>query len=449
MSGFLGIDIGTSKTAAVVVDAEGTVLASCSRVHGASVGGLAEGHVEQEVDVLLNSAREAVAGLPLAVRTMLTAVGVSGQMHGVVLVDREGSACGRLVNWQDRRCDAAFLARLADATGHRLRTGYGCATLAWLQAHGGLPKDAVGSCTIHDLLVCRLCGCSRPVCDPTNAASWGLFDLASASWDSAAVASAGLPDGILPDIVPSGSITGELCGPEAASFGLPAGIPVCVALGDNQASLLATLRDAEHELALTLGTGGQLSSVGAAGARPEALSGNAPYEYRPYPGGRLLCVASSLCGGSAWKWLADTVQRMLQDTGRQELVEDELYALLNEAGKSAKEELTVHPHFLGERHDPALRGSIEGIDLANCSLAALARGLARGIVANLQSMLPERAHAGRTRVVLSGNALRRNPLLRQMAGEVLQMETVLSDRIEEAAVGAAILAGGLCRNRVT
>jgi sedoheptulokinase len=108
--------------------------------------------------------------------------------------------------------------------------------------------------------------------------------------------------------------------------------------------------------------------------------------------------------------------------------------------------ISVCPHFLGERHDPNRRGSIEGISLDNLSLGGLARALAHGICANLRDMLPAHLREGRTRLVASGNALDRNPLLRQAAEEVFGMPVLMGAPREAASVGAARLAAQAARN---
>ena len=477
---FLGIDIGTSKVAAVIADDAGAVPA-------AGQGGLTPGrpavvslpHVadlqaappraEQDATALLDAAWAAVQDLPADLRRQVRAVGVTGQMHGMVLVDAHGAAYSPLITWQDgRAAEAGFLDGLRSRTGYQLSTGYGCATLAWLVRHGVMPPEAIGAATIHDLAVARLSGLARPVTDPTDAASWGLFDLASLAWDGAAVAAAGIPPRLLPEVRPCGSRAGALRAEMAARLGLPAGIPVAVAIGDNQASLLATLRQPEKELALTLGTGGQVSAVLAAGAAIDWCKAPGPYEYRPYPGGRYAVVAASLCGGAAWAWLADSIGRWMSDLGVVAPDRDELFAMLNVLGLESPDIVEVRPHFLGERHRPDLRGSIEGLTLGNFTLGAVAKGLARGILTNLRDMLPQEVLMGpalalpskaglrrggsatglrRERVVASGNALRHNPLLQRAAEEVFGLPLVLTDGREEAALGAARLASELCEAR--
>jgi len=429
----LGLDIGTSKIAAVLVDDESSVRAVVSQPHAARFP-VPDGRAEQDVTVLEEAAWRCARELPAELRRQVRAVGLTGQMHGVLLVDAAGQAISPLITWQDGRCDEAFLRELREKTGYRLSSGFGCATLAWLREHNELPPTAAGACTIHDYLTARLCGLPHPVTDPTDAASWGLFDLRALEWDFTAVARADIARRLLPEVRPSGSLAGHVVPEMAERLGIPAGIPIAVALGDHQASLLATLREPERELALTLGTGGQLSAV-----MPSLGTAGETWEYRPYPGRRYLVTAASLCGGAAWAWLAEAVQAWLRDLSLPYLADDPLYEKLNEVGLAATDELTVHPAFLGERHDSTLRGRIEGIDLRNFTLGPLARGLARGILTNLRDMLPAAAYAGRTRLLGSGNALRRNPLLQRLAEEVFDLPLVLTEGREEAATGAAVL----------
>jgi sedoheptulokinase len=396
------------------------------------------GLAEQDPSRLVEAVSQAVQALPADPRRAAAAVGVTGQMHGVLLVDVDGQAVSPLITWQDLRCEqAGFLADLKRRTGYAPNTGFGCATLAHLAAHGQLPTAAVSSGTIADWLVTRLCDRPRCVIDPTNAASWGLFDLAGLRWDMQAVKAAEIPTGLLPEVVPCSTNAGRLCEAMAQRLGTPAGIPVAVSLGDNQASLLATLTQPDVELGLTLGTGGQLSAVMRAGWKVTALGAGARFEHRPYVGGRYVAVASALCGGSAWRWLAGSVENWLASLDVKGPTLDQLYARLDELGLRAAGRLEFHPHFRGERYDGALRGSISGIGIEHLTLGNLARGLARGIVENLVSMLPPEVLEGRSRVVGSGNALRRSRLLRAMAEEVLGADLVMSEQEEEAACGAA------------
>ncbi|HUW82628.1 MAG TPA: FGGY family carbohydrate kinase [Phycisphaerae bacterium] len=439
----LGIDIGTTKIAAAVIDAAGRVHACVSRPHQADMQSPA-GRSEQDPVALLAVARACVLELPGDLRAAVRAVGVTGQMHGIVLLDAAGQPVSPLVTWQDQRClEGDFLSRVAHCTGHVLRTGFGLATLAWLVEHGNVPPVAKSCATIGNLLAAHLCGLSRSMIDPTDAAAWGLFDLATMGWDGRAVESVGIDIRMLPDLTPCGAAAGDVTGKSAKQWRLPAGTPVAVGIGDNQASLLATLDDCEHQLALTIGTGAQVSAVMPKGFHPSRPAADSPYEHRPYPGERLAIVAASLSGGVAWAWLARTVLRWQQDLGQPAIDGSAVYARLNELGAQADDGLLFEPLFAGERHAPTRRATISSIDLDNFGLGSVARALARGIVRNLKSMLPPEAFAERREVVGSGNALRRNSLLAQMVTEEFELPLRLRSDREEAAVGAALNAAGL------
>jgi sugar (pentulose or hexulose) kinase len=109
---------------------------------------------------------------------------------------------------------------------------------------------------------------------------------------------------------------------------------------------------------------------------------------------------------------------------------------------SSRSKLVVAPKFSGERHDTTLRGTIIGIDHSNMNqLGVFVLSLVRGIVRSLVDMLPAGSLAGRRRVVASGNAIRHSQLFRRVIEAEFGLPLViLSEHIEEAAVGAAKLA---------
>ncbi len=441
-----GIDIGTTKVAAVLFDpAAGRSLRQVSIPHEAAIPAAEPGGAEQDAEKLIQTAARAVRELGSEALARVRGLGVTGQMHGVVLVKAGLRACSPLFTWQDRRVPPEFLAALRERTGRpELRPGFGAVTLAWLFARRQAPGDAIAACTIHDLLVGRLCGLRRPVTDPTNAESWGAFEPDKGDWNRPAWRAAGVPLPLLPRLVPSGARAGEITAAAAAQFGLPAGIPVAAAIGDNQASIAAALRnhDAAETLVLTLGTGGQLSAV-ATDAVPDPPAPGDPFELRSYPGGRRVVVAAALCGGSAWKWLAETACSWCRDLGLPAPAESTVYARLNQLGAEAGPDargLRVLPRFLGERNAPEERGVITGIDTGNMTLGTLARALAFGIIQNLFEMFPNTVLEQRRQVVGTGNALRRNPLLQQAVREISSLPLFLSEDREEAATGAAWLA---------
>lgn len=424
MSGaFLGVDCGTGKVAIAVVDSAGVQLHAASRPHSADLAAPTGRH-EQDAERIIATAEALVRDVPADLRATIAGIGFTGQMHGVVLHDATGKPLSPLVTWQDRRAaeDPAFLSSL----GRPLNPGFGMATLAWWGRRGELPAKARAA-TIHGLLAARWGMLDHAPIDPTDAAAWGGLGLVP-----------GVTADVLPSSVGHGAVIGLLTPVAANDLGLNAGITLHAPLGDNQASVRATLSDAAHDLGFTVGTGCQLAAL-VPRSTTIAL-GHA--ERRPYDAQHDLIVAAPLCGGAAWRWLAETAASWIADLGHPEPPLDVMYARLDELGLAADDALTFAPHLLGERHDGTLTGTLAGLRLDHGSLGQIARAVARGISANARDLLPSAARQGRTRVIASGNALRRSTLLRTMAERELGLPLVLSGRSEEAATGAALVARG-------
>ena len=422
----LGVDCGTSKVAVAVVDQAGAAVHSGSMLHHAQRPG-APGRFEQDGELICRTATRLVRDVPEPIRQQVAAIGLTGQMHGVILHDDALQARSALITWQDRRTleDPAFLPSLRHPRA--LHAGYGIATLSWLARRGELPGEVMAA-TIHGFIAARWCEAGRSCIDPTDAQAWGGL-----------LAVSDVPAGILPTCVDHGAKIGELSRQAAGELGLGAGIPIAAPLGDNQASLRATLVDPASELAFTVGTGCQLSAVVPRGA----LSSYGTSDLRPFDARHDVLVAAPLCGGAAWLWLAERAISWIEDLGLPAPTLDEALGRLDRLGLAADDRLVMRPHLAGERHDPRLTGSLSGLTLDNGRIGEIARALARGIAATAREMLPAAAWHGRIRLMASGNALRRSALLRTMAEAELGLPLVLREPCEEAAIGAALVARAL------
>ncbi len=440
----LGLDIGTSKVAALLSDLKGQIVAVELSQHDTWVLSAIKGRREQDTEKLLDLTWELTGNLPEDARKKVRSIGISGQMHGVLPVDARGQVLGPLVTWQDARCleKDGFLTDINSRSGARLSSGYGCATAVWLKTEGQMPDGCRSLSSPGALAAARLCGMQRPVVDATDAASWGAFNIEGGDWDLAALESLGLDAALFPAVNRGGPI-GTLDKTMASALGLQTGIPVCASIGDNQAALLATLENPVQDLALTVGTGAQLSSVVLNEECP-VVPAEARWECRPFMDGRKLMVAASLAGGSAWTWLAETVRSWLDGLNAQVPSREALFARLNHLGLISTSSVDFAPHFSGERFDPNLRASIAGLDLTPMDLGAVARGLAKGIIRNLKDMMPEEALKSRKNIIASGNAMRRNPLLVKAAEEVMGMQVTITGGREESALGAALHAARIC-----
>ena len=425
-----GLDIGTTTVGGVAMDAAAGRPLSSTVWPNRGAEGRPTG--EQDPDAIVRQLEQLVAALT-ARHGKPAAIGVSGQMHGILYVDSSGVAVSPLYTWQDRRGTLpagggeTIAGRLSRLSGYKIATGYGLATHAALASTGELPPRAKRLCTIADYAAMRLAGVEAPATDASNAASLGCFDVERGDFDRAAIARAGLDPAWLPSVRPSAERIGRT----------KAGAVVCNGIGDNQASVLGAVRDLRGSVLLNVGTGGQMS-VYADEYRP------APgLDVRPFPGGGFLLVGASLAGGKAYAMLERFFRGALAAFGG--AADRELYDAMERMASApedgAAEPPLVRTQFYGTREHPQSRGRIEGIGPDNFTPAHLVRGFLRGMVEELYEfymLLPDELRRRRASLVGAGNGLRRNLMLRRCCEERFALPLALPPFEEEAATGAAL-----------
>lgn len=450
MAHVLGLDIGTTTVSGVVVDtADGRQIARAGHAHHADVA-LASADqadwAEQDPAKLWQAACDVLAELTGSADADISAIGLTGQMHGLILVDADNDPVGNLITWQDGRTAGMIDALLASATdqawsvtGCRLAAGYMAATLAWLTRHDALPASARRVCFIHDWVAARLAG-TEPCTDPSDAASAGIFDLRAKTWSPELTSDLDLPEHLLPSVRESGDVIGHLPAKLAGTIGLRPGIPVCNAIGDNQASYLGSVADPDRTILINIGTGGQISWIVDDVSRAPGM------EVRYLPIDRLFAVGAGTCGGRTYAWLAGVYRQILAALAGREPDDESLYDKMNALAAAAPADasgLRFRPTLTGTRLEPQLRGELTNIDLSNLTPANLTRAVLTGVVDELLAFYetcdPAR-RSSHTRVVGSGNALRRNRVLCQILSERLGMPVKIPVHLEEAAHGAALLA---------
>ena len=455
----LGLDVGTTTITALAVDiASGKIAARSTRSNDAEItspGDKARGYSEWDARRIAAAALAALGEMAAALGTdarQAVALGLTGQQHGVVLVDERLDPLGPFINWQDRRTEAVNPASgqtwlhdirqsagtaTRERTGCTLSAGYMGATLSWLRANGGLPAGAT-ACFIVDYVAAILTG-KRPVTDATSAASSGLFDVSQGTWDREVLETLSLPAELFPAIGQAGEPLGPLLADRAAETGLPSGLPVCAGLGDNQAAFYGSVADLENSVLVNVGTGGQVAAFSARFVYSERL------ETRPFPGGYLLASAG-LCGGRTYAIL-ERFFRLACGMAPGAAPTGSLFEAMNALAASAPpgaSGLTCEPLFTGTRSEPELRASFSGISADNFTPAHLTRALVEGMARVFRQGYDDIALAlggRRAKLVGAGNGLRENAVLATAVADAFRMPLSLCDRREEAAFGAALLAG--------
>ena len=446
---YLGLDMGTTTITAVVLDVDTgeviTVQSAANVCEVTSVDDKKDGRSEWDVEGLALD----VMKRTVDVAGQVDGVGVTGQMHGMLVVDERGNSTGPFVGWQDRRGMDAFgevtfveyMQEMAKnlgvfERGCRPHPGYLGTTLFWLTQEGRLPDGAMAS-FLPDWIVSRLTNTDL-VTDATNAAGSGLYDTVDGIWREDLIERLDLSVDQLPEVVKSGSPVGSVIREVSDVTGFLDGTPVCAACGDNQASFAGSVGDYTGSVLVNVGTGGQVSAY-----VPET-KGTAELEARPFMDGGFLLVGAGLVGGRSYAWLRDFFRGIGQALyGGSE--DEDLYEAMNQLAADVpkgSDGLICEPLFTGTRREPDRRGIWSGVGTSNFSPGHMTRALMEGLAkqfATLYGEMDQMGVGGRTALIGAGNGIRKNALLREILEDRFEMAMRVPRYTEEAAFGAALM----------
>lgn len=426
----LGIDIGTTTISAVVADSKNKEVIQAYTVENQSF--LKSEKVWEKVQNPQSILEKTSALLENILNEYpdIKSIGLTGQMHGILYVDAQGKAVSPLYTWQDARGNQPLLKGkslcqiLQEDYGKKAYTGYGLITHLYQFMTQKIPRQAVSFCTIMDYLGMALTGQKEALVHTSNAAGFGLFDVQNGCFYEDILEQMGVGNAMLP------KITGEL-----SILGTYKEIPVCTAIGDNQASFLGSVENPENSILLNMGTGGQVSVCSEDFYEAEEI------EARPYLGNKYLLVGSSLCGGRAYALLESFFRQYAEVLGISGVNHYAVMEHLLRTRKVEEEGLHIDTRFSGTREYPDRRGSIQNIGIDNFTPAAFILGILEGMTEELYEMYQEiekGLKSPRTQIVGSGNGIRRNSSLQQLMKQRFSMEFHLAEHTEEAALGAAM-----------
>jgi len=443
----VSLDIGTSNLCALALSCESLQpVAICSQINDTEVRELPAGYHEQDPlrirDLCLKLIRDALSDEAVR-KNEVVGIGITGQMHGVLLVNSDLEPKTNLITWRDQRtlesgrpgyineAVEAFGADIQQRTGCRLHSGYGGATLHWLAKNNELAEGTI-ALTIADYVAGYLTGVVAT--EATHAASWGIFNLGEGAWDTEAVNKLGITKDVLPTVHSTARPLGSVLPALAQQLGLGNNVQVCSPLGDNQASIIGAAGFAGDAAVFNLGTGGQISIPQSDYKFVET------FETRPMPFGGFILVGASLCGGWAYECLQKFIQATVKEFAGVELSDEEIYKRMNAVAEETPEGasgISVDTRFSGTRIEPNLRGSIRGIGVENFIPANLTRGFIEGMVRELADMVSAAGVKDFTRIIASGNAVRKNSVVSDVIESIFGLPCYISTNREAAARGAA------------
>ena len=427
----LGIDLGTSQVKALVMTPGGEILGrGRAGYRVVSPGeGLAETDPAEWWRATVAAVREALADASADVE--VAAVGVDGQMHGVVLADADGAAVRPGILWLDRRAEAEAArygelpAELTRPLGNQASAGMAGPMLSWLVAREpDVLRRARWALQPKDWVRMRLTGLAAT--DPTDASGTLLFDLARGVWADGVIAALGLPAEKLPPVLRATQVAGQLLPGPASELGLTPGSPVAVGAADTAAALYAAdLGEGDGRegwALLTVGTGGQwMVPEGefrpTAGTNVFAAVGGGFYRLAPVQNAGVALDWVRAVLGVSWQQLYDTAWRPWRaDTP------------------------VFLPYLARERWDPTMAGTWAGLTLAH-TREDLMRGAIEGVAFLLRKRLDDLRAAGhQPEAVLLGGGGATHPAWRQLLADVLALPLHPGDTSWLSAAGAARVA---------
>ena len=437
----LGIDISTTGAKALLVDHDGRVVGSATTPLSLSTPHplWSEQDPREWWTATTNSIKQALVTANASAADVV-AIGLTGQMHGLVLLDADGEVLRPAILWNDQRCGAECdeirarlsRAKLVQITGNDALTGFTAPKILWVETHEPeiyrrtrhvlLPKDYIRYKLTGTLAM-----------DKADGSGTMLFDLRKRTWSSEILSALNISPDWLPQTFEGHETTGEVTREAAVLTGLSPGTVVVAGGGDQSAQAVGTGVVRPGTIAVTLGTSGVVFA-----ATESALI---------EPEGRL----HAFCHAVADRWHLMGV--MLSAAGSLQWYRDKLACDRNFAGlvdeaaqvPVGSEGLIFLPYLSGERTphpDPFARGAWIGLTMRH-GQAHLTRSILEGVAFGIKDMFCLMRDAGLGSVdevrVSGGGA--KSSLWRQILADTLNADLVTVNTTEGAAYGAALLAG--------
>jgi len=439
---FLGLDIGTSSVKAILVRPSGEVEASATAP--LSLQTPQPGWAEQDPEAWWAASRTAISDL-LARRpdARVAAVGISGQMHSSVFLDKGGAVIRPALLWCDGRTAVECRqieervggeAKLREWVCNAALEGFTLPKVLWLRNHEPAAFARLAAVTLaKDFVRLRLTGILAT--EPSDASGTLLFDPAHVRWSREMLAAVGLSPSLLPDVGGSAEVLGRVNDTAAKLTGLQPGTPVVGGGADNACGAAGVGAITPGEAAASWGTSG---TVLAPTTEPRVDPKLRAHTFCHVAPGVWYVIGVVLSAGGAFAWYRDQCARELAESERDQLLVAEASAV-----PPGADGVTFLPYLQGERtpyRDSSLRAAFVGLSLAHAR-GHLSRAVLEGVCFALRDsvMILKELELMPSSLLLTGGGAK-NPFIRQLQADIFGLPVTTVNREEGGAYGAALLA---------
>ena len=446
----LGIDIGTSGTKTVLFGADGKLIASHTAEYQMYQpnNGWAEQDASDWWAATVEGIRR-VLEISGANASLIRGIGLSGQMHGLVMLDKDGNVLRRSIIWCDQRTSAEVgqieklvgAKRLIEITANPAMTGFTAAKILWVQnnepdiyekcAHILLPKDYIRY---------KLTG--EFATEVSDAAGMQLMDIAARDWSGEVLLKLSIDRSLLAKMYESQDLTGRVHKAASAETGLHAGTPVAGGAGDNPAAAIGAGVIKEGVAFTTIGSSAVVYSVSDKvtidmEGRVHTLCASAP--------GKWTVMSCTQGAGLSLQWLRNTCCAPEVEQARKESVDP--YYLMDKMAVKAPVgagKLIYLPYLMGERSphpDPYCRGVFFGLSAIH-GRAEMIRAVLEGVAYSQRECVDVFKEMGvniSDMLACGGGA--RSAVWRQMLADLYACPVSLTEADEGPALGVALLSG--------
>ncbi len=435
---YIGIDLGTSSVKLLLMDGDGTILRTVSRSYPLSMprSGWSEQDPEDWWQETCAGVRQLLEGES---PSSVAGLSFGGQMHGLVVLDKDDRVLRPAILWNDSRTaeETSRLnrevgeAQLARWTGNIAFAGFTAPKLLWMQSHEPELFARIDKVMLpKDYLAYRMTGVHSTDC--SDASGTLLLDVEHRCWSEPMLERCGLGRSQIPQLFESWQVVGTLTPRAAEALGLPPAVKVCAGAGDNAAAAIGTGALADGACNLSVGTSG---TVFVACDRFPRLENHAIHAFA-HANGKFHLLGCMLSAASCNQWWVERVLRETDYAAAQTGIE-----------KLGENPVLFAPYCMGERtphNDPALRGAFTGLSL-DTTREQMSQAVLEGVAFAMRDGVELAKAAGipipRCRICGGGAKSR---LWRTIFANVLGIPVDSIETEEGPAMGAAMLAAVGC-----